>query len=89
MQHHYDAMMRMTVDLPEDLHRIVSSLAQHTGRSRSAMAVELMLRGLEASSTGHREAPGTVSRAAATGLPTVHLARPVTPDDVKAVEDEP
>jgi hypothetical protein len=53
------------------------------------MAVELMLRGLEASSTGHREAPGTVSRAAATGLPTVHLARPVTPDDVKAVEDEP
>ncbi len=80
--------MRTTVDLPEDLHRIVSSLALHTRRSFSATAVDLMRRGLEASSAGAGEAPAIVSRSAATGLPTVRLPRPVTPDDVKALEDE-
>jgi hypothetical protein len=37
--------MRTTVDIPEPLHRIAVSLAQHTGRSFSQTVVALMERG--------------------------------------------
>ena len=40
--------MRTTVDLPEDLHRIVTSLATHTRRSLSQTAADLMRLGLAA-----------------------------------------
>lgn len=87
MQLHYDAAMRTTVDLPEDLHRIVSSLAMHTRRSLSHTAVELIRRGL-ASDAGSAGRKTLVTRDAETGLPVVHLKRPVTPEDVKALEDD-
>ncbi len=88
MLHHYDAVMRTTVDLPPDLHRIVSSLAVHTRRSLSTTAVELIRRGLSATSAGQMAPSTTVSNSAKTGLPTVRLPRTVTPEDVKALEDE-
>lgn len=81
-------MMRTTVDLPEDLHGIVSSLALHTRRSLSATAVDLIRRGLEASNAGPGEPMAGISRSAVTNLPIVRLPRPVTPDDVKALEDD-
>lgn len=84
----YDAAMRTTIDLPEDLHRIVSSLATHGRRSLSATATELIRRGLAAEAAG----PATATRRPAfdplTGLPTVHLPRTVTPEDVHALDDE-
>ncbi len=79
--------MRTTVDLPEDLHRIVASLATHTRRSLSDTVVELIRRGLASSATGDASSP-RVSRSPVTGLPVVHLPRPVTPEDVKALEDK-
>jgi predicted transcriptional regulator len=85
---HYDAVMRTTVDLPEDLHKVLASLATHTRRTLSATAVELMRRGLEQGAgvaDGRRQA---VRLDQATGLPVVSLRRPVTPEDVKALEDE-
>jgi len=88
MQPHYDAMMRTTVDIPEDLHRILSSLATHTRRSLSTTAVELMRSGLAAANPGERASGVTVSSNAKTGLPAVRLPRTVTPEDVKALEDE-
>jgi hypothetical protein len=88
MLRHYDAMMRTTVDLPEDLHRIVSSLAIHTRRSLSSTAVDLIRRGLAASDSGAPESRAVVSRSGDTGLPTVRLPRTVTPEDIKALEDE-
>lgn len=88
MQHHYDAMMRTTVDFPEDLHRIVSSLAVHTRRSMSLTAVELIRRGLASAGPDGAISKIAVTTSAKTGLPVVRLPRTVTPDDVRALEDE-
>lgn len=77
--------MRTTIDLPEDLHRIVTSLAAHTRRSISATAVDLMRRGLtEPAGKGAR----AVTRHPVSGLPVVRLPRTITPEDVAALEDE-
>lgn len=78
--------MRTTVDLPEDLHRIASAIAQHTGRSLSQAVSELIRRGLE--SRIAEAAPPPYRIDAETGLPVVSSKRPVTPEDVKALEDE-
>jgi hypothetical protein len=86
MHPHHDAMMRTTLDLPEDLHRIVTALAAHTRSSLSHTATQLMLRGLELPATPKKE-PGFTLHPV-TGLPIVRLNRPITPDDVKALEDE-
>lgn len=88
MQPHYDALMRTTVDVPEDLHQVLASLATHTRRSLSATAVDLMRRGL-AQGAGIAQRPSRAVRiSAATGLPVVSLRRTVTPADVSALEDE-
>lgn len=78
--------MRTTIDLPEDLHHLLSSLARRGRCSLSATATELIRRGLAA----EEPAPGTQRPAvdALTGLPVVHLRRSVTPEDVKASTGE-
>lgn len=86
MQSHHDAVMRTTLDLPEDLHRIVTALATHTRSSLSQTAAQLMRRGLEMPAIP-KEEPGFTLHPV-TGLPIVRLNRPITPDDVKALEDE-
>jgi hypothetical protein len=84
---HHDAQMRTTVDLPEDLHRIVSSIALHTQRSLSQTVAELMRRGLSAQL---RVADGSdrVAIHPRTGLPVVRASRTITPEDVRALDDE-
>lgn len=79
--------MRTTLDLPEDLHHVLTSLALNTRKSLSQTAVELMQRGLASplDAAGQRSA-ATVSRT--TGLPLVRFARTLTPEDVKALDDE-
>jgi negative regulator of replication initiation len=79
--------MRTTVDLPEDLHRIVTSLASHTRRSLSQTAADLMRRGL-AVPARTRASSSSVRVDAKTGLPVLHGPRAITPEDVKALEDE-
>ncbi|NOT86623.1 MAG: antitoxin [Lysobacter sp.] len=83
--------MRTTIDLPEDLHRIATSLARHTGRSLGQTVAELMRRGLATP-----EQPDRIGEAAVvyrlhplTGLPVVASRQPVTGDDVEALDDEP
>ena len=76
--------MRTTIDLPLDLHQIVTSLAAHTRRSLSQTASDLIRRGL----AGGKAGPSGVSVDPVTGLPVLHLSRPITPEDVKALEDE-
>lgn len=82
--------MRTTIDLPEDLHRIATSLARHNKRSLGQIVAELMRRGLEA--PNHRvaepQAPYRIDED--TGLPVVvGSTRVMTDDDVRALEDEP
>jgi hypothetical protein len=80
--------MRTTIDLPEDLHGIVTSLAAHTRRSLSQTAVELMRRGLAAPASAPVKARTKVFRHPGTGLPVVRMSRPITPEDVMALDDE-
>jgi hypothetical protein len=78
--------MRTTVDLPEDLHRVVASLALHSRRTFSQAATELIRRGLSAPLSTHDSAgPWTVNPVS--GLPLLASARVITPEDVKAVDD--
>ena len=79
-------MMRTTLDLPDELHRIVTSLALHTQRSLSQTAADLMRRGLFAPMDTQNGKPGWVVNPA-TGLPLLNTARTITPEDVKAVDD--
>lgn len=80
--------MRTTVDLPEDLHQVLASLATHTRRTLSATAVDLMRRGLTQGAGITQGKARALRINNATGLPVVSLRRTVTPEDVKAFEDE-
>lgn len=80
--------MRTTIDLPDDLHQVIASLASSHRKSLSQTAVDLMRRGLEGPRPpeGARgDAPRTSSN---TGLPLVHFARVITVEDVRALDDE-
>lgn len=78
--------MRTTIDLPPELHRVLASLAATNSRTLSQTAVDLLERGLRVQPAGARgRAPAQSKR---TGLPLVRLQRVVTPEDVRALEDE-
>lgn len=81
--------MRTTIDLPDDLHRILTSLARHTGRSLGQTVAELVRRGLDApDASGVRDTPAVYRMHPATGLPVVASRQPVTEDDVHALDDD-
>ena len=79
--------MRTTLDLPEDLHRIVLSLAAHTHSSLSHTAAQLMRRGLVMPADAGAGAGPAFSPHPVTGLPVLALSRAITPEDVKALDD--
>jgi hypothetical protein len=82
--------MRTTLDLPEDLHRIATSLARHTGRSLGQVVAELMRRGLDSGGPGRVADAHAVYRLhPQTGLPVVASRQPITEDDVKSMDDSP
>lgn len=82
---HHDALMRTTIDLPDNLHRIAMGFARHTGRSLSQAVAELMQRGLAAHPSDVAQEPFTINDV--TGLPVTRSQRLITADDVAAVED--
>lgn len=84
-------MMRTTIDLPDDLHRIVTSIARHTGRSLGQTVAELLRRGLAGPEQANRvaEAPAVYSIHPQTGLPVVASKQPITEDDIRALDEEP
>lgn len=82
--------MRTTIDLPEDLHRIASSLSRSSGRSLGQTVADLMRRGLEAPARRVEDAGAAYRVDRDTGLPViVGATRPMTEDDVRALEDTP
>lgn len=80
--------MRTTIDLPGDLHQIATSIAAHTRRSLSQTLAELVRRGLEAPADAQHAVAAGQRKSSLTGLPLIRSARPVTPEDVRALEDE-
>lgn len=81
--------MRTTIDLPDDLHQALSSIAAHNRRSLNHTVAELIRRGLALPAAA--TAPGAVAAGiqldARTGLPLICSPHPVTDDDVRALED--
>jgi hypothetical protein len=78
--------MRTTIDLPDDLHQAVASIAAHTRRSMNQTVAELIRRGL-APAAPAAEAAGFWLHGP-TGLPQIRSPRPVTAEDVRALDDE-
>jgi predicted transcriptional regulator len=72
--------VRTTIDLPDDLHRLARQLAHDSNRSMGDVVAELMRLGLRRDrapvSTGPR------------GLPQVSVGRPITTEDVRALDDD-
>ena len=71
--------MRITVDLPDDLHQLARQLAHEQNRSMSDVVADLIRLGL------NRPAAPTAGRR---GLPLVSIGRPVTAEDVRSLVDE-
>lgn len=74
--------MRTTIDLPPDLHQLTTALARNRKQTLSQTVAEILRRAL-LSDDGPE-----VTQDAATGLPVVRLGRPITSDDVAALEDD-
>jgi Arc/MetJ family transcription regulator len=73
--------MRTTIDLPDDLHAIASSLARDRGCTLSTAVVDLLRRAL-----GSNTRVEVIDRL--TGFPLLASGRPVTTDDVRQLDDE-
>ena len=81
--------MRTTIDLPDDLHQAVTSIAAHNRRSMNQTVAELIRRGLAPPSAApDTAAAGALRLDERTGLPLIRSPRPVTAEDVRALEDE-
>jgi len=80
--------MRTTIDIPERDHALFTSLARAQGISVSKLIVELARRGLQpAAAVGESVAP-RYRVDPQTGLGVFRSGRPITIDDVKALDDE-
>ena len=76
--------MRTTIDLPEDLHRITSTIARDRSQSLSQTVSSLLREALRLD----ERSPSGLSVDERTGLPTLRTGGPpVTAEDVRAVED--
>ena len=79
---HYVATMRTTIDLPEDIHRRLRSVARERRQSLSLTVTTILREALEpGAEPGMRIDPGT-------GWPVVATAHVVTSDDVRSLEDD-
>lgn len=74
--------MRTTIDLPDDLHQLVTAIARDEGKSMSRAITDLLKRMLTPSG---ETALATDER---TGFRVVSIGRVVTSDDVRSLEDE-
>lgn len=79
----YDDLMRTTVNLPDDLHRVARSLARDRDQSLSQTVSDLLRRALGPELEGEQ-----VTQDPITGLPLVRLGHPVTTETVRAAADE-
>ncbi len=81
--------MRTTVNLPADLHNAVASIAAHSRKSMNQTVADLIRRALAQPATPVSAAASALVRVdKVTGLPTVRSPRPVSAEDVKALEDD-
>jgi hypothetical protein len=77
--------MRTTIDLPLDLHNAITSIASHARKSMNQVVAELLHRALAGPEVPLSMNAGIDRQ---TGLPVIRSSRPVTEEDVYALEDE-
>jgi hypothetical protein len=75
--------MRTTVDLPDDLHRAVLSIARDSGRSLSQTVSTLVSKALRPGSVAD-----DISVDPVTGFPVVYVGHPVTREMVMTANDD-
>lgn len=76
--------MRTTVDIPDDLHATLSSLARDRHTSLSRTVVDLLRQGLG----GGEGTARYLGPHPKTGLPSWTVGHVVTTEDVRSLEDE-
>ena len=74
--------MRTTIDLPDDIHRIVVLIARDRGTTLSEAVSYLLRRAIEPPRSP------TVSTSPRTGLPVISFGYPMTSEDLWALEDD-
>ena len=74
--------MRTTIDLPDDVHRVASGIAQDSGTSLSETVTRLLRAALAT------PGPVRVSTSSRTGLRVATIGAPVTSQDVRSLEDD-
>jgi hypothetical protein len=80
--------VRTTIDLPADLHQAVTSIAAHRRQTLNQTVEELIRRGLaHAPIAAYATARSGVGVHKRTGLPTIRSPRPMTEDDVRALDE--
>ena len=77
----YDVVVRTTLDISDEAYYIAKAIARDQNRSLGRVVGDLILQ----SSKG---AKGTSIKMSDYGFPTFRCARPVTTEDVKALDDE-
>lgn len=75
--------MRTTVNLPDDLHRRIVSVAKDMNKTMSEALVDILRRGL-----GQPASKLAITVDAETGLPQIELGDVVTTDEVRSLIDE-
>jgi predicted transcriptional regulator len=75
--------MRTTITLPDDLHDAVAGIARDRHQSLSEAVSDLLRQALMPG-----ERPFLVTTDPRTGLPVIHVGRPVTSEDVRSQEEE-
>lgn len=78
----YDAVVRTTVDIPDDLHAQAVAIARDTHQTLSQTVARLIRRGLSSDSMGQ------IATSDRTGLPVLHLGKTITSEDVRRLEDD-
>jgi hypothetical protein len=73
--------MRTTLDIPDEAYFVAKAIARDQGRSLGRVVADLILQ----STTAAAGAPISMSDY---GFPTFRCSRPVTTEDVKALDDE-
>jgi hypothetical protein len=82
MQAHHGAVMRTTIDIPEQDRQIFLSLARAQGKTLSQVVIELARRGLQPVPADRD--PEAIERDPKTGLRVFRSGRPVSSEEVKA-----
>jgi hypothetical protein len=81
-----DAIVRTTLDIPDEAYYVAKAIARDQNRSLGGVVGELILHSSRGAKGG--SSIGSPIEMSDYGFPTFRCARPVTTEDVKTLDDE-